>query len=146
MVEKIPEHKILDKLLTLKKYETSGNISVISHQFGFNFNYDDFPNDFHLRIFLQSILVHHFLQIVSNKTRRGSIRIIINITCPYSESTATVHTERIFSTDESIRRKTCTYNQKNLNFPLDKIICRRHCIFQNRYPPTSKREIICIWY
>ncbi len=42
--EKIPEHRILDTPNI--NYEISRDISVTSHQFGVNFDYDDFPNDF----------------------------------------------------------------------------------------------------
>ena len=44
MSEKIPEHKILDSPSI--SYENSGKIFLVSHQFGINFDYDDFPNDF----------------------------------------------------------------------------------------------------
>ena len=43
-VEKIPEHKILEfpNIHSISQ----GSISLTSHQFGFGFDYDDFPNDF----------------------------------------------------------------------------------------------------
>ena len=44
LVEKIPEHIILND--PIEKRETLGQISLVSHQFGMNFVYDDFPNDF----------------------------------------------------------------------------------------------------
>ena len=44
LIEKIPEHKILET--PIEQIETSGDISAVSHQFGLNFDYDDFPNDF----------------------------------------------------------------------------------------------------
>ena len=40
--EKIPEHKILDEPIEQKAI--SGEISRVSHLFGLNFVYDDFPN------------------------------------------------------------------------------------------------------
>ncbi len=42
--EKIPEHKILNTPNI--NYDVSGDTSITSHQFGVNFEYDDFPNDF----------------------------------------------------------------------------------------------------
>ena len=42
--DKIPEHIILENPST--QTNTNGEISLISHQFGFNFGYDKFPNDF----------------------------------------------------------------------------------------------------
>ncbi len=44
ITEKIPEHKILDN--SNIQTETHGEIFLTSHQFGLNFNYDDFPNNF----------------------------------------------------------------------------------------------------
>ena len=42
--EKIPEHQILNTPNV--NYNTYGDISITSHRFGINFDYDDFPNDF----------------------------------------------------------------------------------------------------
>ena len=43
MVEKIPEHKILDSP-TIEKI-SNDEINLTSYQFGLNYDYDDFPND-----------------------------------------------------------------------------------------------------
>jgi peptide/nickel transport system permease protein len=43
LTEKIPEHKILENPNVEKM--TNEGIELTSHQFGLNFNYDDFPND-----------------------------------------------------------------------------------------------------
>ena len=44
MTEKIPEHRILENPSI--QTNSRGVVSVTSHQFGFSFDYDDFPNDF----------------------------------------------------------------------------------------------------
>jgi len=44
MTEKIPEHKIL-KNPHIQKI-SDNEVELLSHQFGLNFDYDDFPNDF----------------------------------------------------------------------------------------------------
>ena len=44
MTEKIPEHRILETPNI--QTNSSGEISLTSHQFGFNYDYNDFPNDF----------------------------------------------------------------------------------------------------
>ena len=44
MTEKIPEHKILETPNI--QTNSRGEISLTSHHFGLNFDYDDFPNDF----------------------------------------------------------------------------------------------------
>ncbi len=43
MIEKIPEHKILETPNI--QMNSQGKVSLTSHQFGVKFNYDDFPND-----------------------------------------------------------------------------------------------------
>ena len=42
--EKIPEHMILEEPIT--KSNSTEEIVAISHQYGFAFEYDQFPNDF----------------------------------------------------------------------------------------------------
>ena len=44
MIEKIPEHKILENP-NIEKISIEG-VNLTSHHFGLNFDYDDFPNDF----------------------------------------------------------------------------------------------------
>ena len=43
-IDKIPEHKILENPNI--QTNSNGEVSLTSHQFGVNFEYDDFPNDF----------------------------------------------------------------------------------------------------
>jgi peptide/nickel transport system permease protein len=115
LVEKIPEHKILDTPNEI--IETSGNISVISHQFGFNFDYDDFPNDF-IYEFSAKYSGAPLLEIVV--IRPDGVQLeLLSTSLPNSDS-ATTHTERIFSTDESIRKKLYLQPEK-FDFSLDKL-------------------------
>ena len=114
LVEKIPEHKILDA--PIEKVETSGDISLISHQFGFNFNYDDFPNDF-IYEFTAKYSGAPLLEILV--IRPDGVQLeLLSTSLPYSDSTTT-HTERIFSTDESIRKKLFLQSDK-FAFSLDR--------------------------
>jgi peptide/nickel transport system permease protein len=115
LVEKIPEHKILDT--PMEKIETSGNISLVSHQFGFNFNYDDFPNDF-IYEFSAKYSGAPLLEI--SVIRPDGVQLeLLSTSLPNSDS-ITTHTERIFSTDESIRKKLYLQPDK-FNFLLDKL-------------------------
>ena len=115
LVEKIPEHKILDT--PIEKIKTSGNISLISHQFGFNFDYDDFPNDF-IYEFSAKYSGAPLLEILV--IRPDGVQLeLLSTSLPNSDST-TIHTERIFSTDESIRKNLYLQPDK-FDFPLDKL-------------------------
>lgn len=99
LIEKIPEHKILEN--PVEKIETSGDISLVSHQFGFSFDYDDFPNDF-IYEFSAKYTGSPLLQISAIRPD-GKTLELVSTSLPYS-STETIHTERIFSTDDSIRK------------------------------------------
>ena len=115
LVDKIPEHKILDA--PIEKIETSGNISLISHQFGFNFDYDDFPNDF-IYEFSAKYSGSPLLEILV--IRPDGVQLeLLTTSLPNSDS-ATTHTERIFSTDESIRKKIYLQRGK-FDFPLERL-------------------------
>ena len=115
LVEKIPEHKIIDT--PIEKIETSGDISLISHQFGFNFDYDDFPNDF-IYEFSAKYSGAPLLEIMV--IRPDGVKLeLLSTSLPNSDS-ITTHTERIFSTDESIRKKLYLQPDK-FDFPLDKL-------------------------
>jgi len=114
LIEKIPEHKILDD--PIEKVKTSGDISLISHQFGFNFDYDDFPNDF-IYEFSAKYSGAPLLEILV--IRPDGVQLeLLSTSLPYSDSTTT-HTERIFSTDESIRKKLFLQSNK-FDFSLDR--------------------------
>ena len=115
LIEKIPEHKIL--VDPIEKEKTLGEVSVISHQFGFNFGYDDFPNDF-IYEFSAKYSGSPLLEMVV--IRPDGIQLeILSTSLPNSDSTTT-HKERIFSTDESIRKKLFLQSDK-FGFSLDKL-------------------------
>ena len=100
LFEKIPEHKILDD--PVKKALKSGDISLVSHQFGFTYDYDDFPNDF-IYEFSTEYSGTPLLEI--SMIRPDGLKLdLLSTSLPYSNVTTT-HTEKIFSTDESIRKR-----------------------------------------
>jgi len=97
--EKIPEHKILD--FPIEKLLESGDVSVISHQFNIDFNYDDFPNDF---IYEFSVEYSGAPLLQMSVIRPDGIQLqLLSISLPNSQTSIT-HNARIFSTDESIRK------------------------------------------
>ena len=105
--EKIPEHKILDSPNV--DYKSSGDISLISHQFGVSFEYDDFPKDF-IYEFAAEYSGSPLLQM--SVIRPDGIHLdLLSLSLPYSDIKVK-HGERIFSTDEAIR--------KNLGIQSDK--------------------------
>jgi peptide/nickel transport system permease protein len=107
--EKIPEHRILDTPNI--NYEISRDISVTSHQFGVNFDYDDFPNDF-IYEFSAKYSGTPLLQI--DVIRPDGIQLrLLSSSMPYSNSNS-IHSERIFSTDDIIK--------KNLNLQSNKFL------------------------
>jgi len=115
LVEKIPEHKILDD--PMEKIKTSGNISLISHQFGFNFDFGDFPNDF-IYEFSAKYSGSPLLEIMVIRPDGMQLELL-STSLPNSDS-VTTHTERIFSTDESIRKKLFLQSNK-FGFAIDKL-------------------------
>lgn len=99
MTEKIPEHKILQSP-NIEKISTDG-INLTSHHFGFNFDYDDFPNDF-IYEFASEYSGSPLLQM--SVIRPDGIKLdLLTTSLPYSDG-YTVHSERIFSTDNSIKK------------------------------------------
>ncbi|MDH3619022.1 MAG: ABC transporter permease, partial [Nitrosopumilus sp.] len=100
ITEKIPEHKILDNPNI--QTETHGEIFLTSHQFGLNFNYDDFPNDF-IYLFSSEYSGSPLLQI--SVIRPDGINLeLLSTSLPYLKLN-TIHDEQVFSTDESIKKK-----------------------------------------
>lgn len=107
--EKIPEHKILNTPNISN--DIVSDISITSHQFGVNFDYDDFPNDF-IYEFSAAYSGTPLLQI--EVIRPDGIQLkLLSTSLPYSYSKL-VHSERIFSTDEAIKR--------NLNLQSNKFL------------------------
>lgn len=97
--EKIPEHKILDN-----PYESSltvDEVSVTSHQFNVNYVYDDFPSDF-IYEFTAEYSGSPLLQ-MSVIRPDGKELEILSASLPNSKNKVS-HTEKIFSTDEAIKK------------------------------------------
>ena len=113
--EKIPEHKILD----FPKIQTSshGSVSLTSHQFGFGFDYDDFPNDF-IYEFLSEYSGSPVLKMSIIRPDGIEIKLLSN-SLPASDSKIK-HGERIFSTDE-IMKKNVLFQSEIYEFDLQRL-------------------------
>ena len=98
VTEKIPEHVIIENPATISK---EGKISVISHQFEVEFLSDDFPNGF-IYEFTAEYSGSPLLQIHVVRPDQADI-LLLSVSLPNSE-TKIVHSERIFSTDDTIRK------------------------------------------
>ncbi|MDH3502135.1 MAG: ABC transporter permease, partial [Nitrosopumilus sp.] len=115
MSEKIPEHKILDSPNI--NYKKSGQTSLVSHQFGVNFNYDDFPNDF---IYEFSTKYSRAPLLQMSIIRPDGIKLnLLSTSLPNSDSLS-IHSERIFSTDEIIRKNLSLQSDK-FDFSLNRL-------------------------
>jgi len=115
ITEKIPEHKILEtpNIQNISQDE----ILLTSHQFGLNFDYDYFPNDF-IYIFSAKYTGSPLLQM--SVIRPDGVKIeLLSTSLPYSNS-ETIHTERIFSTDEAIKKNLSLQSEK-FKFALDNL-------------------------
>jgi len=107
MAEKIPEHKILENP-TIQNI-SNGEVNLTSHQFGVNFDYDDFPNDF-IYEFSSEYSGSPLLQM--SVIRPDGIKLdLLSTSLPYSNE-KTTHSERIFSTDESIKKNLLLQSEK----------------------------------
>jgi len=97
--EKIPEHKILETPNI--QTNSRGEISLTSHQFALNFDYDDFPNDF---IYEFSAEYSGSPLLKMTVIRPDGIKLeLLSTSLPFSNS-KTIHSERIFSTDGAIKK------------------------------------------
>lgn len=115
MTEKIPEHRILETPSI--QTNSQGVISLTSHQFGLNFNYDDFPNDF-IYEFSSEYSGSPLLQMTV--IRPDGIKLeLITTSLPFSNS-KTIHSERIFSTDGAIK-KNLSLQSELFAFTIDKL-------------------------
>ena len=105
--EKIPEHKILESPSI--EEERTGEISLMSHQFGVNFGFDDFPKDF-IYEFTAKYTKNPLLQI--SVIRPDGIKLeLVSTSLPFSDS-KTIHSERIFSTDDMIKKNLLLQSSK----------------------------------
>ena len=96
--DKIPEHIIIKTPLTITKNDT---ISITSHQFAIEYTYDDFPNDF-IYEFSAEYTDSPLLQISVIRPDQNKM-LLLSTSLPYSDEKI-IHHERIFSTDDSIRK------------------------------------------
>lgn len=113
--EKIPEHKILDSPNT--NYERVGDIDLISNQFGINFYYDDFPSDF---IYEFSTKYSDSPLLQMSVIRPDELKLnLLSSSLPNSDSKR-LHSERIFSTDETIKKNLALQSGK-FNFSLNNL-------------------------
>ena len=99
MFEKIPEHKILDSPYV--STQSADEISVVSHQFHVNYDYDDFPSDF-IYDFTAEYSGAPLLQ-MSVVRPDGNVLKILSTSLPNTNDIA-LHNEKIFSTDGSIKK------------------------------------------
>ena len=113
MFEKIPEHKILDEPNVSTK--SLDEISVVSHQFHVNYVYDDFPSDF-IYEFTAKYSGSPLLQI-SVIRPDGSIIKLLSRSLPLTDDIV-LHNEKIFSTDESIKKNLFLQSDK-FNFLIE---------------------------
>ena len=111
MFEKIPEHKVVDSFISSQKTD---EISLISQQFNVNYEYDDFPNDF-IYEFTATYSGSPLLQVIVIRPDGTNLKIL-STSLPYSE-TETVHNDRVFSTDESIKKNILLQSEK-FEFPI----------------------------
>ena len=115
MIEKIPEHKILDSPNI--QTNSNGEVFLTSHQFGVNFDYDDFPNDF-IYIFSSEYSGSPILEM--SVIRPDGMKLeLISTSLPHANSEI-IHSERIFSTDSSIKKNLLLQSEKFL-FNLDNL-------------------------
>jgi peptide/nickel transport system permease protein len=99
MLEKIPEHRILENPNI--QINSEGSISLTSNQFGLIFEYDDFPSDF---IYEFSAKYQDSPLLQMSVIRPDGIKLqLLSTSLPYSNS-KTIHSERIFSTDNAIKK------------------------------------------
>ncbi len=111
MFEKIPEHKIIDPFISSQKTD---EISLISQQFNVNYEYDDFPNDF-IYEFTAIYSGSPLLQVIVIRPDGTNLKIL-STSLPYSEI-ETIHKDRVFSTDESIKKNISLQSDK-FEFPI----------------------------
>jgi len=96
--DKIPEHIIIENPSTITKKDV---ISVTSHQFTIEYMYDDFPNDF-IYEFSAEYSDSPLLQISVIRPDQNKM-LLLSTSLPYSDEKI-IHHQRIFSTDDSIRK------------------------------------------
>ena len=132
--EKIPEHFMLDNPTILTKDDI---ISLTSHQFAMQYNYDDFPNDF-IYEFNIEYSGSQLLQISVIRPDQTEI-LLLSKTLPYSD-TIVAHNERIFSTDNSIKKNIQIHFSEIES--LDENISSEDMIFANKDGNVLKGDYV----
>ena len=113
--EKTPEHMIFVEPII--KSSSSGEIFTTSHQFGFVYEYDKFPNDFIYK-FASNHTDSPLLEM--SVIRPDGLELnLVSTLLPYSESSSN-HKERIFSTDSMIK-KNIMMSSENFLFDVSKL-------------------------
>lgn len=136
MIEKIPEHQILETPNTEKI--SNDQITLVSHQFGLNFDYDDFPNDF-IYVFSSEYLGSPLLQI--SVIRPDGIKLdLLSTSLPHSDTKA-IHSEKIFSTDDSIK-KNLALQSDNFGFAFDRLASEKIIFSKNTANEPLKGDYI----
>ena len=113
--EKIPEHRILEG--TSSESQNVGDLYVHTEQFKFNYSFDDYPNDF-IYEFAADYSGSPLIDITVVRPDGLSLNLI-STSLPYSESSVT-HNERIFSTDEAVKKNLSLQSHK-FNFDSTKL-------------------------
>ncbi len=113
--EKIPEHKILKNPQTAS--QTVGEISVISHGFVVDYEYDSFPSDF-IYEYTTRYTGAPLLQI--SVIRPDNVELQLTSTSLPKSPTETSYHELIFSTDDSVK-KNLRKNAEHFAFALDQL-------------------------
>jgi len=114
LVEKIPEHKTLGGIIGTA---TSGEISVVSQQFVLSYQYDLFPSDF-IHEYTVKYSGSPLLEI--SVIRPDELHLKLFTSSLPNSYTETVYSDRVFSTDNSIRKSLLQY-QNNFDFLIDDI-------------------------
>jgi len=132
--EKIPEHLIMDKPTVITKEDV---ISLTSHQFGIQYHYDDFPSDF-IYEFNVEYSGSQLLQISVIRPDQSQI-LLLSRSLPHSD-TKVVHHERIFSTDNNIK-KNIQIHFSELEF-YNQNTTSEDMIFADRYGKVLKGDYL----
>ena len=132
--EKIPEHLIIDNPITITN---DGVISLASQQFGIQYHYDDFPNDF-IYEFNVEYAGSHLLQISVIRPDQSEL-LLLSRTLPYSDTIVT-HNERIFSTDSDIKKNTQIYFSEIESY--NQNISSENMIFANKAGKVLKGDYL----
>jgi peptide/nickel transport system permease protein len=112
--EKIPEHQILTN--SKDSLQNVDELAIFSQEFSVAYKFDDFPNDF-IYEFTAKYSGAPLLQISVLRPDGMTIELLSR-SLPYSEST--VHHERIFSTDNTIKKNIFLQAEK-FGFPLNDV-------------------------